>query len=396
MAKVKASKAAAKPKKKTPRGPRRVSLYGLMPTDNWYKAKHFVHYEIESKDWVVKIKSYIASNHNKDIVKSVNKLPDWHLQQSHYALLAELLEVKPSLIPKSYDGKIDSWIETLAAKGAAIAEEKKVEDNDKKNVYVPSIQERIAEQAQAACEDIEEWLDESMSLKEKFDPKGFDFAGHFAKHNVTQAHARKIKKYYQGEFEEAQLVQKLPTAGEIKKIKDEHEQDLVVQLKEGYDHISKTHAKKFMQGIENLMSACDMIIESSKATRKPRKKAPVSKEKQIAKLKYKDKDDKYQIVSINPVEIVGAQEIWVFNIKTRKLGKYVAEDGQQIQVKGTTLLFFDEKNSVQKNLRKPEEQLKEFKKLGKVKLRTYLDTINAVGIKLNGRFNSDTVILKAF
>ena len=86
----------------------------------------------------------------------------------------------------------------------------------------------------------------------------------------------------------------------------------------------------------------------------------------------------------------------MFNIKTRKLGKYVAEDGQQIQVKGTTLLFLDEKNSVQKNLRKPEEQLKEFKKLGKVKLRTYLDTINAVGIKLNGRFNSDTVILKAF
>lgn len=393
---ARATKAAAKPKKKATRSKRRVSLFELMPTNTWFKAMHFVHYEIESKDWVSKIKEYITKNFDKETVRSVNKLPDWNLMQSHYATIAELSEVKPNLIPVAYNGKIDSWIKQLAEKGAKIVEEKKAEEKTKKNVYVPSIQERIAEQAQSACEDIEEWLDSSISLKDKFDPKGFNFVGHFAKHKVTQAHARKIKKYYQFEFEEAQLIQKIPTASEIKKIKNEQKQDFALQLKEAYSHVSKTDAKKYMQGLENLIGACDVVIETSKANRKPRKKAPVSKEKQIAKLKYKDKDDKYQIVSINPVDVVGAQEVWVFNIKTRKIGKYVAEEGQTFKVKGTTLLFFDEKLSVQKNLRKPEEQLKEFKKLGKVKLRTYLDTINAVEIKLNGRFNADTVILKAF
>jgi hypothetical protein len=77
------------------------------------------------------------------------------------------------------------------------------------------------------------------------------------------------------------------------------------------------------------------------------------------------------------------------------LGKYVAEEHTTIQVKGTTLLFFDEKLSVQKTLRKPEVQLKEFKKAGKVVLRKFMDNINAVEIKLNGRFNGDTIILKA-
>jgi hypothetical protein len=63
-------------------------------------------------------------------------------------------------------------------------------------------------------------------------------------------------------------------------------------------------------------------------------------------------------------------------------------------VKGSTLVGFDETRSVQKTLRKPEETLKEFKKAGKVKLRKFLDEINAVEIKLNGRLGPDTVILR--
>ena len=138
-----------------------------------------------------------------------------------------------------------------------------------------------------------------------------------------------------------------------------------------------------------------MIIESAKAVRKPRVKKAPSKEKMIAKIKYQIRDEKYQLVSINPIDIVGATEVWVFNTKTRKLGKYVAEEHTTIQVKGTTLLFIDEKLSVQKTLRKPEVQLKEFKKAGKVVLRKFMDSINAVEIKLNGRLNKDTIILKA-
>ena len=142
------------------------------------------------------------------------------------------------------------------------------------------------------------------------------------------------------------------------------------------------------------MSACDMVIDSAKATRAPRAKKSVSKERMIAKLQYKESDEKYKIVSVNPVDIIDAKEVWVFNVKTRKIGKYVAEEHTTIQVKGTTLQFVDEKLSVQKTLRKPDEQLKEFKKAGKVVLRKFMENINAVDIKLNGRLNKDTIILK--
>ena len=70
------------------------------------------------------------------------------------------------------------------------------------------------------------------------------------------------------------------------------------------------------------------------------------------------------------------------------------DGGTGLQVKGTTILGFDENLSIQKTLRKPAEQLKDFKASGKVKLRKFLEDINTTDTKLNGRCNPDTVLLK--
>jgi hypothetical protein len=395
---AKANKIAVKAKKKTIKSARRgTNMMPLMPTKGltWNKAKYYTHYEVESREWLTTVKAYIKKNYDKKTVSAINKLPDWKVGgKSHWACTAYLLETQPSLVPVVYKESMKKWILELVDEGVTIVEEKKVEEKSKKNVHVPTIQERISEQSQTACEEIEEWLEKLITDEKNFDPSGFNFVGHFAEKNVSQAHARKIKKYYAGELDEAQAVQSIPTPGEIKKIKDEHEADYALQMREAYGNLDKKKAKKWLQAIESIMSACDMIIDSAKANRKPRAVKSVSKEKMIAKLQYKESDDKYKIVSVNPAEIIDASEVWVFNTKTRKLGKYVAEEHTTIQVKGTTLLFFDQKLSVQKTLRKPEEQLKEFKKAGKVVLRKFIDNINAVDIKLNGRLNKDTIILK--
>ena len=114
-------------------------------------------------------------------------------------------------------------------------------------------------------------------------------------------------------------------------------------------------------------------------------------------------DEKFKVASISPEDIIKANELWVFNRKTRKIGKYIAKNidplGQQregtgLSVKGTTIIGFDESQSIQKTLRKPGEQLKQFKDSGKVKLRKFLDDIKTTDTKLNGRLNPDTVLLK--
>ena len=56
-------------------------------------------------------------------------------------------------------------IADLIDRGKSIVEEKKVEDKEKKNVHIPTIQERIREQAYDACEDIEVWLGKEKSVK---------------------------------------------------------------------------------------------------------------------------------------------------------------------------------------------------------------------------------------
>ena len=101
-----------------------------------------------------------------------------------------------------------------------------------------------------------------------------------------------------------------------------------------------------------------------------------------------------KLVSINPVDIIGCGELWIFNTKTRKLGRYVATEFNTLNVKGTTIVNFDEFKSIQKTVRKPEEKLKEFKSAGKVQLRKFLDDINATDTKLNGRLNEETILLK--
>ena len=93
---------------------------------------------------------------------------------------------------------------------------------------------------------------------------------------------------------------------------------------------------------------------------------------------------------------MGAKELWIYNIKTRKMGKYVAAtDAGQLGIKGSSILGYDNKKSVAKTLRKPAEQLKQFANSGKIALRTFLDEIKAVPVELNGRLSADIVLLKA-
>jgi len=196
--------------------------------------------------------------------------------------------------------------------------------------------------------------------------------------DAKAAHARIIKELYVRQYNEYL---------ELAEGKDE-------QLKEGYSHLSKAQIKKITAFYQEIISACEMLGQEAKVNRKPRAKKAQPKDKIVAKLKYAKTNEPLKLVSINPVDIVGAQELWVYNTKSRKLGKYVAEEYKELSVKGTSIINYNEFKSVQKTLRKPEDQLKEFKSAGKVALRKFLDDIKAVDIKLNGRINEEIIILK--
>jgi hypothetical protein len=143
-----------------------------------------------------------------------------------------------------------------------------------------------------------------------------------------------------------------------------------------------------------LLEAVEQYRTVKKAVKKARVKKAPSKEKIVAKLKYSKENKELKIVSVNPVEIIGASELWIYNSKTRKLGKYVAASYQTLNIKGTSIINFDADKSTCKTLRKPADQLKEFARAGKVQLRKFLEEIRATDTKMNGRINADILLLK--
>ena len=328
----------------------------------------------------------------------MNGMPDYNEKHDKYweSLPGTMGNTAPAT--KFLKARIERAIEA----GTGVVEEKKQEEKAKKDVYVPTIQERIRDQAHLQSEAIDEWLEGWITDPKSFDPKGFDFKKHFQKMGVTQAHARKIKGFYENELADFDELDRMPTAGQLKKM-SEHEQDMWAQLKEGYGHFKKAEVKKLRDAVGELVSALNFVVDTAKATRAPRKAKPKSATKLVEKLKFLKVDEKFKLASVSPDQIIGASELWVFNVKTRKLGKYVAKnpdptgmgrDGSGLQVKGTTILGYDEQQSIQKTLRKPTDQLKQFKDSGKVKLRKFLEDIKTTDTKLNGRCNPETVLLK--
>ena len=246
-------------------------------------------------------------------------------------------------------------------------------------VAQPSIQDRVREAAYRMTEEIEDALEGFQKDPENFDPKAFKMLNLLKGKEVKAAHARIIKGFYSRDLAELEEL----ASGNA----DE-------QLREGYSHRSRKQIKNLITFYQEIMSACDMLAQEAKVNRAPRKTKAVPKEKLVAKLKFMKTNEPLKLVSINPTDIIGCGELWIFNTKTRKLGKYVAAEFQTLGVKGTTITGFDEFKSIQKTIRKPEEKLKEFKAAGKVQLRKFLEDINATDTKMNGRINEETILLK--
>lgn len=381
---------AKKTKKSTARVSRRKTGMAAMPVDDFQKSKHYVQYETESREWSTIIKDYCKKNLDRKKMQCVNALPEWKIGfGSHWAVCAYYLS-NNIIVPEPYMSGFKNRIDSLILEGQEILNKTKKPKTETLNV-----QQRVFQQSLDVCEKIEEWLEEYIKTPASFDQNSFDVGTHFTVNQVTQAHARKIKNMYEPLLTEAIAVSNLPTQAKINALKDEKQKDELMQIKEGYSGIKKAHHEAYKNALEKITNACDLIIDGAKAKRKPRKQKAPNKERLISKVKYLESDPKYQITSVNPLELLESKEVWVFNTKTRKLGHYVADATSGIMsVKGTTLVGFDEEKSLQKTLRKPEEKLKEFKNSGKVRLRKFMEEIQSVETKLTGRLNSDTVILK--
>ena len=351
-------------------------------TAHFRTAMEYYRMEYSARDLKPKVVEWMhASSFARDDIQAFKKTKDFRCSGTMGGVAACLVRGMPEIHEGFNNGKdtglwLREQIYTIINQGKDDYEPEVVED--KSTVPMVSIQDRVKESSLNMTVEIEDAIESFSNDPDSFDPKAFKVLNLLKGKQAKAAHARIIRDYYIRDYNE---LQEALTGG-------------CDQLKEAYGHLSKANLKKIIAFYSEIISACDMLMQEAKVNRKPRAKKSKPVEKIVEKLKYMKQDPALRLVSVNPADIVGAKELWVFNTKTRKLGKYVAGEFNDLSVKGTSITGFDEFKSVQKTLRKPEDQLKEFKNAGKVALRKFLEDIKAVDIKLNGRINEDTVLLK--
>ena len=354
---------------------------------HWHNAMSYYRLEFSGKDLKPAVIKWMTSiDCTKQDIAAFKKTKDNRCNVTMGAIASCLLRGMPAVRADFNDGRdTTEWlrkqiVEVIAqGKDDIDEDEAKALEAAKPAVYTPSIQERVRDAAYAMTEELETAIESFQNDPENFNPKEFKVLNLLKGKGVKAAHARIIKDFYSRDLAELEEL----ASGKA----DE-------QLREGYSHLSKKQVKSLIAFYQEIASACDMLAQEAKVNRAPRKTKAVSKDKIVAKLKFMKTNEPLKLVSINPIDIIGAKELWVYNTKNRKLGRYVADEYKDLGIKGTTITGFNETSSICKTLRKPEEKLKEFKAAGKVQLRKFLEDINATDTKMNGRINEETILLK--
>ena len=350
-------------------------------------AMKYYNLETSAKDLKVKVIDWMGRNdYTKDQIQEFKKTKDWRCHLTMGAIASCLLKGMPDVRAGFNNGKsavtwLKNEIATIVEAGKYDIETVEEVKGAKPQAQVISIQDRIRDQAVAMSDEIDAAIDSWIMDPEAFDPKAIKLVSLLRGKGAKAAQSRYIKSFFARGLAELQEL----SSGNA----DE-------QLREGYKFASRKNVKKLIEFYEGIASACEQIAAEAKVLKKPRAKKAVPADKLVAKLKFLVRDDKLGIVSVPPAQIIGAQGVVVFNNKTRKLGYYIATSTEGLSIRGTTLLNFTAK-SVQRTLRKPPEQLKEFKDQNtQRRFETWFSKIKTTETVLNGRFGEDTVILKVY
>ena len=234
--------------------------------------------------------------------------------------------------------------------------------------------------------EVELVIDEYHDPKVIFDAPNYSVYNELKKINAPKPLAQKVYDYYK------------PLYDEIDELVTQKTPDLV----EGYKHLKTAKEKKdYLLFIKNIVDDCQKFMNAAtaakvRAPKQPRAKKKIPVEKLVAKVKYQKDSAEYKLTSVDPVNIIGATEVYLFNTKYRHLVQLVAASADGFSIKGTTITNLREESCLRKTLRKPEELLTEIGKTTKARVNRVFIDIKTKSAPANGRLNEEMIILKVF
>jgi hypothetical protein len=333
------------------------------------RAYQWYNYEYTVKQGRKFVTEYVRNNFGKFAAREVAKLNTLKDSDFTTTVCWQARLASKGILPDESMENFKDALAKLLDRGR-LSKPKKVV---KTAVPKPSVQDRIRAQVSAWIADIEDEIDK-LGTKVKSDFSLFDFLKTV---EAKPVHINKILDYYRPVRDE--VVEAL--AG-----KDQ-------QLNEAYSYLSKAALKRLVAFYETLISDAERSVINTRAVRKPRKKKVKSGEQLTKNVKYLSESKEHKVTSVSPEKLVGAAQVWLFNVRYNTLTVYNALDGG-LTVKGTTLQNFQPDASISKRIRKPDEALNDVLKSGKVALRKLMNQFNTKATEGTGRINKDTLIVR--
>jgi len=358
----------------------RTGLAGA-PIDKGFDAvKYYFHIEIDRKDLISTLKSYVKANVDYKNQKFVFANPDYKFYIfTHYCATAFWISTGLKLDEKSskYAEGLYKYVMDLVESGKAIYFEKQAKLKDSANVVTLSpmqrLQKKISNTIMQDLLDLEDaWMDGEKAE--------IDIYQEFKRHGLPASAAKPVREVIEGwlvDYEDAYL----------KRCDD---------AVEGYAHLKRPELNRRVKACKEMLADLDRLRSAAKATRATRVKQPKAADKQVARVQYKKEDTEFKLVSIPPIKLVGGTRLFVFNTKTRAITEYLTQDVKGFEISGTSIKNFDKVNSRKTKLRKPDDFIPIVLSKTPIQISKEWDTLSTKSSVPNGRLNSDTIILKVF
>jgi len=166
------------------------------------------------------------------------------------------------------------------------------------------------------------------------------------------------------------------------------------QLTEAYEYLGKRQLRKLQKGLDDILT---VVKDHYLKNQKPRKTrtAKFDPAKAIKKINYMKSCDELGVKSIDPVKIIGAKKLVVFNTKYRYLQVFESSSHDGLMVKGSTIHNFDKDLSLMKTLRQPKDVLPKIKGI-----RSFNNNWSNIKTKerkvSSGRIGQHTILVQAY
>lgn len=154
-------------------------------------------------------------------------------------------------------------------------------------------------------------------------------------------------------------------------------------------HDKKAGDPDLVEFLDRMKSEAEAFVAGMVVERKARAKKVVPPEKRVAGLKYMQAHNALQ--SVDPTQILGAKEVFLFNVTYNVFTHLVAADGKGLDVKGAAIINVDEKKSTSRNGGRRKHEILA---AGVPVLRRIMSELTTAPLAISGRVGPMTLILK--